>query len=55
MSLMGGKIHFTEDASQFFPSQAASHIEDTIQFLACLHFDVIVIRTNQPGAVSAAA
>ena len=55
MSLMGGQVQFTEDASQFFPVRTTSYIEDTIKFLASLHFDVVVLRSNQPGAVTAAA
>ena len=55
MSLLGGHAQFTEDASQFFPVRTASYIEDTIKFLASLHFDVVVLRSNQPGAVTAAA
>ncbi len=55
MSLLGGHAQFTEDASQFFPVGTASYIEDTIKFLASLHFDVVVLRSNQPGAVAAAA
>ena len=55
MSLLGGHAQFTEDASQFFPVRATSSIEDTIRFLTSLHFDAVVIRTNQPGAIQAAA
>ena len=55
MSLLGGHAQFTEDASQFFPVRTTSYVEDTIKFLASLHFDVVVLRSNQPGVVSAAA
>ena len=55
MSLLGGQVQFTEDASQFFPVRTASYIEDTIRFLASLHFDVVVLRNSHPGAMAAAA
>jgi aspartate carbamoyltransferase catalytic subunit len=55
MSLLGGQVQFTEDASQFFPVRTASYIEDTVKFLASLHFHVAVVRSSQPGAVEAAA
>lgn len=55
MSLMGGQIQFTEDASQFFPVRSNFYIEDTIKFLGSLHFDIVVLRSSQSGAVSAAA
>ncbi len=55
MSLLGGHVQFTEDASQFFPVQSTSYIEDTIKFLGHLHFDGVVLRSRQPNAVEAAA
>ncbi|MCZ6614820.1 MAG: hypothetical protein O6920_03415 [Chloroflexi bacterium] len=55
MSLLGGHTQFTEDATQFFPVHTTSFIEDTIKFLASLYFDVVVLRSSQPGAVDAAA
>ncbi|MCI0794897.1 MAG: hypothetical protein J4O03_15645 [Chloroflexi bacterium] len=55
MSLMGGQAQFTEDASQFFPVSTSSYVENTIKFLASLHFDVVVLRSNWPGAIAAAA
>lgn len=55
MSLLGGQVQFTEDASQFFPVRTSSYVEETMNFLASLHFDVVVLRTNQPGAMAAAA
>ncbi len=55
MSLLGGDVQFTEDASQFFPVRTVSYVEDTGRFLASLHFDGVVIRCSQPGVVSAAA
>lgn len=55
MYLLGGQVQFTEDASQFFPVRTTSYIEDTIKFLASLHFDLVVLRSSQPGAVRAAA
>lgn len=55
MSLLGGHTQFTEDASQFFPMHTKSRIEDTVRFLTSLHFDLAVIRSNQPGAIEAAA
>ena len=55
MSLLGGHVQFTEDASQFFPVRAGSYIEDTIKFLASLHFNAVVLRSSEAGAVAAAA
>ena len=55
MSLLGGHVQFTEDASQFFPVRATSYIEDTIRFLASLHFDLVVLRSSHTGAIAAAA
>ena len=55
MSLLGGQVQFTEDASQFFPVRTPSYIEDTVKFLASLHFDGVVLRSSQPGAITAAA
>jgi aspartate carbamoyltransferase catalytic subunit len=55
MSLLGGQVQFTEDASQFFPVRTTSNIEDTIKFLASLHFDAVVLRSSQPGVVTAAS
>ena len=55
MSLLGGHVQFTEDASQFFPVRSTSYIEDTIRFLASLHFDLVVLRSSHTGAIAAAA
>ena len=55
MTLLGGSVQFTEDASQFFPVRTASYVEDTIRFLASLHFDVVVLRSSQSGVLSSAA
>lgn len=55
MSLLGGHVQFTEDATQFFPARNRTCIEDTIKFLASLHFDIAVVRTSEPGAVEDAA
>jgi aspartate carbamoyltransferase catalytic subunit len=55
MSLLGGHVQFTEDATQFFPVRSATYIEDTIKFLASLRFHAAVVRSSQPGAVDAAA
>ena len=55
MSLLGGQVQFTEDASQFFPIRSTSRFGDTVKFLASLHFDAVVIRSNQPGAINEAA
>ena len=55
MLLLGGDVQFTEDASQFFPVRTDSYVQDTIKFLASLHFDLIVMRNSQIGAVDAAA
>ena len=55
MSLLEGHSQFTEDASQFFPMHTNSRIEDTVRFLTSLHFDLVVIRSNQLGAIEAAA
>ena len=55
MTLLGGQVQFTEDASQFFPVRTTSYIEDTVKFLASLHFNAVVLRSSQPGAVATAA
>ena len=55
MTLLGGQVQFTEDASQFFPVRTTSYIENTVKFLSSLHFDAVVLRSSQPGAVAAAA
>ena len=55
MTLLGGYVQFTEDASQFFPVRTVSYVEDTIRFLASLHFDVVVLRSSQSGVLSSAA
>ena len=55
MSLLGGHVQFTEDASQFFPVRTTFNIGETIKFLASLHFDLVVLRCSQSGAVAAAA
>ena len=55
MGLLGGNTQHTEDASQFFPVRTTAHIEDTIKFLKSLHFDAVVIRSGQQGAVEDAA
>ncbi len=55
MTLLGGQVQFTEDASQFFPVRTSSYIENTVRFLSSLHFDAVVLRSSQPGAVAAAA
>jgi aspartate carbamoyltransferase catalytic subunit len=55
MTLLGGQVQFTEDASQFFPVRTSSYIENTVKFLSSLHFDAVVLRSSQPGAVAAAA
>ena len=55
MTLLGGQVQFTEDASQFFPVRTTSYIENTVKFLSSLHFNAVVVRSSQPGAVAAAA
>ena len=54
-SLLGGHFQFTEDASQFFPVRANGYIENTVRFLESPNFEVVVIRSTQPGAMNAAA
>ena len=55
MALLGGDAQQTEDASQFFPVRTTTFIENTIKFLGSLHFDVVVLRSQQSGAAEQAA
>ncbi len=55
IGLLGGREHHTEDASQFFPVRTPTYIENTVQLLASLQFDVIVLRSGEAGIVERAA
>ena len=55
MALLGGDAQHTEDASQFFPVRTTTYIENTMRFLHSLHFDVVVLRSQQSGAAEQAA
>ena len=53
--LLGGDAYQTEDASQFFPIQTPSYIDDVIQILASLHFNVVVLRSSGEGIMDRAS
>ena len=55
IGLLGGQAQHTEDASQFFPVQNSTYIENTIRLLASLHLDVIVLRSSHEGVMERAA
>ena len=55
IGLLGGREYHTEDASQFFPVRTPTYIENTVQLLASLEFDVIVLRSGETGIVERAA
>ena len=55
IGLLGGAAYHTEDASQFFPVRTPNFIDHTIEMLASLHVDLVVLRCGEPGAVDRAA
>ena len=55
IGLLGGAAYHTEDASQFFPVRTPNFIDHTIEMLASLHVDLVVLRCSEAGAVDRAA
>ena len=55
IGLLGGTAYHTEDASQFFPVRTPNFIDHTIEMLASLHVDLVVLRCSEAGAVDRAA
>ena len=55
IGLLGGAAYHTEDASQFFPVRTPNFIDHTIEMLASLHVDLVVLRCGEAGAVDRAA
>ena len=53
--LLRGTAYQTEDASQFFPIQTPSYIDDVIQILASLRFNVVVLRSSGEGIIERAS
>lgn len=53
--LLNGSAYQTEDASQFFPVQTPNYIEDVIQILSSLHFNVVVLRSSDEGIIERAS
>ena len=54
IGLLGGAAYHTEDATQFFPVQAPGYIGNTINLLASLRLDLVVLRSSDPGVVEMA-
>jgi aspartate carbamoyltransferase catalytic subunit len=54
MGLLGGQAYHTEDASQFFPVRTPAHIGDTMNLLASLHVDLLVVRSSDPRVIEGA-
>ncbi len=54
IGLLGGAAYHTEDATQFFPVQAPGYIGNTVNLLASLHLDLVVLRSSDPGVVEMA-
>ena len=54
IGLLGGAAYHTEDATQFFPVQAPSYIGNTVNLLASMHLDLVVLRSSEPGVVEMA-
>ena len=54
IGLLGGTAYHTEDATQFFPVQAPSYIGNTVNLLASMHLDLVVLRSSEPGVVEMA-
>lgn len=54
IGLLGGAAYHTEDATQFFPVQAPGYIGNTINLLASMHLDLVVLRSSEPGVVEMA-
>ena len=54
VGLQGGQAYHTEDASQFFPVRTPNYMDNTINILASLHINLVVLRSSDPGAVESA-
>ncbi len=54
IGLLGGAAYHTEDATQFFPVQAPSYIGNTVNLLASMRLDLVVLRSSEPGVVEMA-
>ena len=54
IGLLGGAAYHTEDATQFFPVQTPDYIGNTINLLASLRLDLVVLRSSDPGVVETA-
>lgn len=54
IELLGGRAYHTEDASQFFPVRTPNYIDNIINILASLHFDLVVLRSSDVGVVERA-
>ena len=54
IGLLGGAAYHTEDATQFFPVQAPGYIGNTVNLLASLRLDLVVLRSSDPGVVEMA-
>ena len=55
MTILGGDVHHTEDASQFFPVKSVAHVDNVVEMLASLHMDVVVIRHSDSTVIDMAA
>lgn len=54
MDLLGGKAYHTEDASQFFPFGEPKYLDDIMNMLASLHFDLVLLRCSDPEVMERA-
>ena len=54
IGLLGGAAYLTEDASQFFPVQTPGYIGNTVNLLASMHLDLVVLRSSEPGVMETA-
>ena len=54
IGLLGGAAYHTEDATQFFPVQTPDYIGNTINLLASMRLDLVVLRSSDPGVVEMA-
>ena len=55
MTILGGDVHHTEDASQFFPVKSVAHVDNVVEILASLHMDIVVIRHSDSTVIDMAA
>ena len=54
IGLLGGQAYHTEDASQFFPVRTPNYMDNIINMLASLRFDLVVLRSSDTGAMERA-